>query len=347
MNSPLKTDFRIRHRDEILEMPYPGWAVQDVFPRKAIAMLYGASGTGKSLLVLHLAAKLALAHPFFGRPVPEHLRVTLFALEGKDGLRKRVEAWEQHNATSFPQDVTYVIDSFALADDEEVDRAVRKIAIEGGTDVVIIDTLNRASALADENRSADMGKLIRGATRLQEELDCLVVLVHHTGKDESRGPRGHSSMLAALDVVVEVHRSDDECYWRLEKSKDGEDGVSRKFELVGVEVARDEHDTPITSAVVRESDKEATIEGKKVRLGKHQAAVLAALQEHLLMFNMDSDGNPTTPAQLPYDSAVLYAQHAVDVEDPSRRKERTKDALDSLVKSGHLFLVDGFVSRLS
>ncbi|MFO1314049.1 MAG: AAA family ATPase [Burkholderiales bacterium] len=345
MNAPLKHLLQILYLEDIRDRPYPDWAVQDVLPRKGLAMLYGPSGCGKSLLVVDFAAKAALALPWFERPVRERLRVTLFALEGKDGLRKRLEAWEKHNAKPFPGDVTYVLDSFSLGDDEQVDRAVRKIALEGGTDVVVIDTLNRASPLADENRSADMGKLIRGATRLQEGLDCLVVLVHHTGKDESRGPRGHSSLYAALDVVVEVNRKDEARYWRLVKSKDGVDGVSRSFDLVGVQVALDEYGTPITSAAVVELEDEAPAEERKVRLGKHQSAVLDELRAYLLAQEQEAQASPDTPIGLPYDEALQRALPVVDVA-PSRKTERTKDALDSLLKSDHLRLVDGLV-RLS
>ncbi len=59
----------------------------------------------------------------------------------------------------------------------------------------------------------------------------LVVLVHHTGKDATKGLRGHSSLFAALDAAIEVSRSGERREWILAKSKDGRDGSTHPFKL--------------------------------------------------------------------------------------------------------------------
>ena len=62
----------------------------------------------------------------------------------------------------------------------------------------------RAMLGFSENTDGDMGLLIRNVDRLRFELDCTVVLVHHSGhKDESRG-RGHSSLPAAIDDSFKI-----------------------------------------------------------------------------------------------------------------------------------------------
>ena len=68
--------------------------------------------------------------------------------------------------------------------------------------VVFLDTLNRAAPTADENSSKDMGEILSAAKLLQSLINGLVVLVHHTGKDATKGLRGHSSLFAALDAAV-------------------------------------------------------------------------------------------------------------------------------------------------
>ena len=54
-----------------------------------------------------------------------------------------------------------------------------------------------------------MGQIIAAAKELQTFVGGLVVLVHHTGKDASKGLRGHSSLQAALDAAIEVRRDGD------------------------------------------------------------------------------------------------------------------------------------------
>ena len=84
--------------------------------------------------------------------------------------------------------------------------------------VVFIDTLNRAAPTADENSSRDMGEILEAAKRLQSKTGGLVMLVHHTGKDASKGLRGHSSLFAAIDSAVDVRRDGDSREWKVAKA---------------------------------------------------------------------------------------------------------------------------------
>jgi RecA-family ATPase len=77
--------------------------------------------------------------------------------------------------------------------------AVKEAGLDVG--VIVIDTLAQSAPDSDENSSADMGTIISNAQLLQRETNGLVVLIHHTGKDASRGARGHSSLYAALELL--------------------------------------------------------------------------------------------------------------------------------------------------
>lgn len=113
-----------------------------------------------------------------------------------------------------------------------------------------MDTLNAATSGLDENSSRDMGLILEAAKKLQRLTGGLVVLVHHTGKDASKGLRGHSSLLAALDAVIEVGRNGEARYWRMSKSKESEDGKRRGFRLKPIGLGYDEDGEPETSCVV-------------------------------------------------------------------------------------------------
>ena len=116
--------------------------------------------------------------------------------------------------------------------------------------IVCLDTLNRAAPGIDENDSSEMGLLIDAAKAMQAEIGGLVVLVHHAGKDATKGLRGHSSLHAALDAVLEVTRTGERREWNLAKSKDGEDGKAHAFRLDVVELGEDADGWPVSSCVV-------------------------------------------------------------------------------------------------
>ena len=59
---------------------------------------------------------------------------------------------------------------------------------------------------SDENASKDMGLVIEQCDRLRETFQCLVMPVHHTGKDVARGMRGSSSLDGAVDCAIQVTR---------------------------------------------------------------------------------------------------------------------------------------------
>jgi hypothetical protein len=143
---------------------------------------------------------------------------------------------------------------FLLNKPDDVTQLANEILSQGlGGCVVFIDTLSRAAAGADENSSEAMGVLIANTSRLQQLIGGVVVLVHHTGKDASRGLRGHSSLLAALDTAIEVQRNKAARGWQLVKSKEGEDGREHGFQLERVTLGVDDDGEPITSCVVVEA----------------------------------------------------------------------------------------------
>jgi putative DNA primase/helicase len=98
--------------------------------------------------------------------------------------------------------------------------------------------------------SPEFAAILEAAKALQLLTGGLVVLVHHTGKDTTKGLRGHSSLFAALDAAVEVTRNGDRREWALTKSKDGQDGARRLFTLHIVSLGPDADGLLISSCVV-------------------------------------------------------------------------------------------------
>ena len=245
--------FHLMTANDLAALPRPHWRVRGVLPETGLAAIFGPSGSGKGFLVLDLAQALAEGKDWFGYRVNQ-CPVVYCALEGEAGIPVRVSAYRAKNG-AISEQVRYMAQPFNLlfpADVAALADAIHAAGCDGG--VLFIDTLNRAAPNTNENDSQDMGRVITAAAELQAAVGGLVVLVHHTGKDAARGLRGHSSLYAALDAVIEVTRDGENRAWGVHKSKDGQDGATKSFRLETVDVAIEDDGTPITSCVVAPSE---------------------------------------------------------------------------------------------
>ena len=325
--------------DEFGLFPDAEFAIEGVLPAQGVACVYGASQAGKSALLMSMVRSLTLGTEWFGRAV-EPCRVWYVALEGAAGLRHRAEAIEKHFGEPLPKSAKFVFNDLRLSQPEDVAELAARIDKHGGAVVVIIDTLACAMAGADENSSRDMGLVVAGARALQRSTAGLVVLVHHTGKDATRGLRGHSSLLAALDATIEVKRHEDYRSWRLAKARDSEDGVQGAFVLDRVEIRLDSKGRPISSIVVIPTEMPEEETRPKAPVHKNQIAALACLTAQFEGLEVIEDVEVTG---IDRTGAINAVKEVMDA-GPRHRRLRAEEAIDGLIKGGFLIEADGLLS---
>lgn len=101
-----------------------------------------------------------------------------------------------------------------------------------------------------ESSDEDMSAYIKAADTIRLAFGCAVVVVHHCGHDEKR-PRGHSSLLGALDAEIAVTRdAASNIIATVERMKDGPEGAEIASRLDQMEVGTDEDGEAITSCIV-------------------------------------------------------------------------------------------------
>lgn len=323
--------FRLLDRSAIMAQPPLRWRLKGIFPETGIGAIYGPSASGKSFLGLDLGISVALGAAWFGHR-SYAAPVTYIMLEGEGALRNRIEAWEKHNQKQVPSDFRAMAQPFELADSTQVNE-LGALVPSGG--VVIIDTLNRAAPGLDENSSQDMGRILAGMKRLQEITGGLVLIVHHTGKDASKGLRGHSSLFAALDGVIEVERSGASRSWSAAKVKDGEDGKQVPFKLNVIDLGTDSDSDPIVSCAVG-PDTGAVFKLKEPS-GANQRAALKAIQRALgVATTIGHAGAPHGSSCLTIEAAIAEAALALPAVEKKRRTARAREVVQGLVRSGHL-----------
>ena len=119
--------------------------------------------------------------------------------------------------------------------------------------LVVIDTLAMAMSGGDENRTQDIGIVLKNMKKIQQELDCHVMVLHHPGKDESRGARGSSALHAASDTVLELKKTKDIVCVRAVKQRDMEGDKELNFKIEKVVIGVDEDGDEVSSAIVEET----------------------------------------------------------------------------------------------
>lgn len=325
--------FRLLSATQVMNAPPLQWLVRGVLPATGLACIYGASGSGKSFLALDLCTAIAAGDDWFDCRVKD-APVVYVALEGEAGFSQRVKAWQLHHAKDLPPALRFIMQGFDLRDAGDVSdiaSAVNASGCAGG--VLVIDTLNRAASGADENTSKDMGELIDACKRLQAELSGLVVLVHHSGKDATKGLRGHSSLYAALDGAIEVTRNGDRREWAIDKAKDGEDGVRHAFKLLTLDVGRDDDGEPVTSCVLVPDD---SLPSARLKLphGGTQKIVYDALGPLLRASQHFGKGKaPSGRPCVDVEAAILACADRLTCR-PDQKQFQARRAINAMVANG-------------
>jgi RecA/RadA recombinase len=318
---------------DVAALPTLPWLIKGLLPRHGLAALYGPSGSGKSFLALELAGCVVAGRKWFGMTTKQ-APVVYVMLEGEGAIRNRVAALEVAHGSLPRAGFSLVVQPFTLTTAQDV--ADLAAVLPRGA-VVFIDTLNRAAPTADENSSKEMGQIIEGAKALQAYIGGLVVLVHHTGKDTTKGLRGHSSLHAALDAAIEVERdAKGTRTWSVAKAKDGEDGKRVAFKLVQHALGRDADGDEISSCSVAPDS--SAIFVKPEPSGRNQKLALKAIKAAL------SGPQATTGvAACPAGTACLMMEYAVAASaaslttvDKKKRVNTARNTVNSLIQGGFL-----------
>jgi AAA domain len=130
--------------------------------------------------------------------------------------------------------------------------------------------MTQAAPEGDESSARDMGRFILRCGEIERHYGCAVIVVHHMGKDASKGARGSNALNGAADVTIAVEKGEFFSTVRVDEMKDGPEGQEWRFRLVPYQLDEvvDEAPADPTTCVVELLSEPSTsqqVEAKKDR----------------------------------------------------------------------------------
>ncbi len=272
------------------------YLVKGLLDRGALSVMFGESNVGKTFVALDLAMYVAAGADWHGRRAADPGDVLYVAGEGGGGFRNRLAAFRlarpeiaEAAAAGFHWHAG-ALDLFNPLDA----RAIVRAAGIWDLRLVVIDTLARCIGEGDENTAKDMGQFIAACDQIREMTGAHVLVVHHSGKDASRGARGSGSLRAACDTELELTRDAATITGRAVKQRDMAPSAPFAFTLRDVEVGRDDDGDQVTSAVLDPAEPVA----RKARLAGAALVASQALDDALAQHGERRQGPDWPPVPL-------------------------------------------------
>jgi hypothetical protein len=331
---PAKKRYEFVQADAFSAGKPPGWIVKNILPQAELAVIYGESGSGKSFFALDLLFSIALGTSWRGHKVLPGMRCGYVAAEGAAGFKKRLRAYSEHHGLLLDLlNIAVLASAPNFTSVADVKDLIAAMHASGRMDVIVVDTLARVTAGSNENSGEHMGLVIDHCTAIHRETGALVILIHHSGKDASKGARGWSGIKGAVDAEIEIVRAENDRVATVSKLKEGEEGAEFGFRLLTVPIGMDDDGEVISSCVVEHT---TAVAKDKRKSGPKGAIEKIVWQAAIDLQGLDG-GAPTV-------ESVITESVSRMVRDPQAKRDLRRQhalrALETLRERGTVVNID-------
>lgn len=341
---------------DIADAPRKAWLIKDMLGAGELSFVYGAPGSGKSVVVADMAAHVAAGLDWRDHRVTQGAVLYIAAERGGLVLR-RLAAWKKrHGYEDAP--LAVVSSSFDLwshrRDAAEIVQIAKDVADATGSPVrwIIVDTVAQTLPGGDENSGRDMGALVANLAYLQDRTGAHVTGVHHVPHGDQARMRGHGVLLGAADSTFSVEKDEASTLrtFQTRKANDGPGDVKIAFTLESVELGTDPETGDVTTApVVVEA-------GGRAGQGGTSRNVPLTHQEELarrvLADLIEEVGEPPPPhLPAPFGSKgvreeswrkACYERKSSESDNPSTLRKNFTRASDGLQRKGYVNVREGW-----
>jgi predicted transcriptional regulator len=166
---------RIKSATEIMDTApdYVEYLCHELITANELQIIASPPRAGKSLLMLSLARCVATGQDFMGRPTEQGKVLYIIVEDDDTKLKQRMIAqeWERDLAIDF-------LGEFDLSETEQLAHLIEQERYR----LVVIDTLTSVRSDDTEESSSNMRKVIKPLKVMAKQLNCAIILVHHTKK---------------------------------------------------------------------------------------------------------------------------------------------------------------------
>ena len=272
--SPKNDDWLVPADDLSLQPAPIKWLIKGWVQEKALIMIHGPSGGGKTLMVLDQCLRIASGGGEWAGLKTKGGNVIYYAGEGHHGLRGRIAAWKQKNKVN-KLSMWVSKDGCDLNTPAGYQRVRESLlSLEGKPCLLVFDTLHRFLS-GDENSAQDAKTMLDACGALMLEFNCTVVLIHHTGvsSEAQHRARGSSAWRGALDIEISIVPGDENKPMQIiqKKLKDAElsQDIHAELESVAIDGWFDEDGEQVSSAVLNIVDAPVFVK-KDSKLSEHR-----------------------------------------------------------------------------
>jgi len=189
--------------DMLAPQPPLDWIVDGLLLPGSVAIFAGAPGSKKTWSVLNLAACVAAGLDWLGRRTKQTPVLIVDEESGKRRLFERMGKVIRGLGLGDGLPIfASVMAGFDLRDDDSI-TALSDLIQQTGAGLVVIDALADVAPGADENSVKDMMPLMANLRRLAEDLQIVILLIHHNNK-AGGAYRGSSAIAGAVALMVTV-----------------------------------------------------------------------------------------------------------------------------------------------
>ena len=171
-----------------------------------ILLIVGPPKSKKTFFTQNLALSVAAGSEFAGFSVPKPRKVLYNIAEGgyypnRDRIKTMAKNLDENAYDNFMMSTF----SYLPLNEQEPYETMYGLIQETEAEVVIFDPMIRFHDV-DENSASQMSEVFGRLRRYIEELHISIILIHHSGKVESKGGRGSNVIIGEYDSSVTLHK---------------------------------------------------------------------------------------------------------------------------------------------
>lgn len=275
--------------------------VRNTMPRNGVGFFGGQSGSWKTFFAIHAATCFMTGESLAGRDIERTGGVVYLAAEGEGTIEGRLKARRTRLQKPGAELPFYLLTGMGGIVDEAGYRSLKSQLRAAAEDMskrfnmplvaLIIDTV-AAAGMIPEDKENDPGawqKVFDGLQPMSAEMDCVIILVHHAGKNASAGLRGSSNARAGADFALMLACERDEItgatahhYLHLAKSRDAPEGPIASIKAEPVVIGSRDDGSPVTTLVLDFDTEGRMPPARRGRPAKSDAPFRAAFEAALL-----------------------------------------------------------------